>query len=121
MSANTPSDAAPDRPVSVETEAELDELVRENDLVLVEFYTEGCGICQSIEPVLGNVARAHEDLTVVLVNPRDDPPLIDRFDVRSVPMLVLFEDGERVGTLAEGFQGGSAIDDFVAETRSDAV
>ncbi|MUV59016.1 co-chaperone YbbN, partial [Halogeometricum sp. CBA1124] len=114
MSADTPSDAAPNRPVSVETEAELDELVRENDLVLVEFYTEGCGICRSIEPVLGNVARAHEDLTVVLVNPRDDPPLIDRFNVRSVPMLVLFEDGERVGTLAEGFQGGSAIDDFVA-------
>ncbi|MDS0299185.1 thioredoxin family protein [Halogeometricum sp. S1BR25-6] len=120
MSADAPSTAdAPNRPVTVESEAELDALVAGNDLVLVDFYTKGCTLCQSIEPVLGNVARAHEDLTVALCNPRDDIGLVDRFDIRSVPTLVLFEDGERVGTLAEGFQGGAAIDEFVAESRSD--
>ena len=118
MSAESSPTDAPNRPVTVESEAELDDLVAANDLVLVDFYTKGCTLCQSIEPVLGNVARAHEDLTVALVNPRDDPPLIDRFGIRSVPTLVLFEGGERVGTLAEGFQGGAAIDEFVAESRS---
>lgn len=118
MSAESPATGAPNRPVAAESEAELDELVAANDLVLVDFYTKGCTLCQSIEPVLGNVARAHEDLTVVLCNPRDDIGLVDRFDVRSVPTLVLFEGGERVGTLADGFQGGAAIDEFVAESRS---
>ncbi|MDS0294747.1 thioredoxin family protein [Halogeometricum luteum] len=118
MSAESPATDAPNRPITVESEAELDELVAANGLVLVDFYTKGCTLCQSIEPVLGNVARAHEELTVALCNPRNDIGLVDRFGIRSVPTLILFEDGERVGTLAEGFQGGAAIDEFVAESRS---
>ena len=118
MSAESSPTDAPNRPVTVESEAELDDLVAANDLVLVDFYTKGCTLCQSIEPVLGNVARAHEELVVALCNPRDDIGLVDRFDIRSVPTLVLFENGERVGTLAKGFQGGAAIDEFVAESRS---
>ncbi|TKX76894.1 thioredoxin, partial [Halorubrum sp. SD626R] len=69
------------RPVSLDDEDALDAFVAERDAALVEFYTDGCGICASMEPVLGNVARA-VDVDVALVNPRDDPPLVERFDVR---------------------------------------
>jgi thioredoxin-like negative regulator of GroEL len=115
----TADDATPRKPVHVDDEAALDALLDEHELVLVDFYTRGCSICQSIEPVLGNVARAHDDLVVAMVNPREDPPLIDRFTVKSVPTLILFEDGEAIGRLAEGFQGGDAITSFIEETRSD--
>lgn len=106
----------PDRPVPVETAAELDALVAEHPLVLVEFYTNGCTLCQSIEPVLGNVARA-SDVVVATCNPQTDLSLVERFGVRSVPTLVLLESGEEVGRLAEGFQGTQAILDFVDEAR----
>jgi thiol-disulfide isomerase/thioredoxin len=100
------------KPVDVGTKAELDAIVAEHDLVLVEFYTEGCGICASLEPVLGNVARV-TDAVVVTVNPRDDPQLIEEYTVRSVPTLLRFEDGEQVGRLDDGFQGADAIVNFV--------
>lgn len=115
----TTDDATPRKPIHVDSEAELDAFVDEHELVLVEFYTRGCSICQSIEPVLGNVARAHDELSVAMVNPRDDPPLIDRFTIKSVPTLVLFRDGEVVGRLSKGFQGGAAIDEFLAESLAD--
>lgn len=99
-----------DRPVHLQSEAELDELVTDSDTVLVEFYTNGCGLCQSMEPVLGIVAR-QTDATVAMVNPRDDPPLVERFQVQSVPLLVLFVDGEPVDRRAEGFVGA---DDLLA-------
>jgi thiol-disulfide isomerase/thioredoxin len=108
---------APDRPVPVETAAELDALAAEHPLVLVEFHTEGCTLCRSIEPVLGNVARA-SDVVVATCNPRTDLSLVDRFGIRSVPTLVLLESGAEVGRLAEGFQGTQAILDFVDESRS---
>ena len=103
MSEDTPT-GAPDRsrPVEIVDAAELDALVKRHDSVLVEFYTDGCGICQSMVPVLGVVARTSEAV-VATVNPRDDPPLIDRFDVQSVPLFVCFVDGEPVGRRAEGF------------------
>ncbi|WP_372910376.1 thioredoxin family protein [Salinigranum sp.] len=106
------------RPVPVETSAELDALAAEHPLVLVEFYTNGCAICQSIEPVLGNVARA-SDVVVATCNPQTDLSLVERFGVQSVPTLVLLEDGEEVGRLADGFQSTEAILEFVEDARSD--
>jgi thiol-disulfide isomerase/thioredoxin len=109
----TATDSTPDHPATLESERALDEFLTAHDRVLVDFYTEGCTLCASIEPVIGNVARAHDDLAVATINPRDDPALIDRFAITSAPTLVLFEDGEERGRLADGFQGGDAIDAFL--------
>jgi len=104
-----------ERPVDLDDEAELDEFVGTNQVALVEFYTEGCGVCASMEPVLSNVARA-SGAAVGLVNPRDDPVLVDRFDVRSVPTLVLFADGKPVARRAEGFVGADELVSWVDST-----
>jgi len=106
------------RPTSLDDEADLDAFVAGHDLALVEFYTEGCSMCAAMEPVLGNVARA-TDAAVGLVNPRDDPVLVERFRVSSVPLLVLFVDGESVARRAEGFQGADAVCSFVDANRPD--
>ena len=104
------------RPVSLADADALDAFVGDADAALVEFYTDGCGICASMEPVLGNVARGVEaDVAVGLVNPRDDPPLVERFDVRSVPLFVLFVDGEPVARRAEGFIPGEDLAAWVEE------
>lgn len=101
-----------EKPVRLESREELEELVAERDRVLVDFYTEGCTLCQSIEPVLGNVARV-ADVTVAMLNPRESPGLIEEFDIRSVPTLVLFEGGEEVDRMADGFRGTDAVVEFV--------
>ena len=45
----------------------------------------------------------------------DDPPLVERFDVRSVPLFVLFADGEPVARRAEGFIPGDDLTAWVDE------
>ena len=106
------------KPLRVEDADELDRTIADHDLVLVDCYTDGCALCQAIEPVVGNVARV-TDATVVMVNPGDDLSLVERYDIRSVPTLLLFENGELVGRMADGFQGTEAVVDFVEETRSE--
>ena len=120
MQTDLPTESPPRRPVALASGADLDRFVDAHDRVLVDFYTEGCSLCAAIETVLGNVARAHDDLAVATINPRDDPPLIDRFSITSVPTLVLFEHGAVAGRLAEGFQGGDAIDAFLADPGATA-
>jgi thioredoxin 1 len=110
------TDGHPDRPVQLDDESDLDALCADADRALVEFYTDGCGICSSMEPVLGNLAR-ELDIAVGQVNPRDDPPLVERFDVRTVPLFVLFVDGEPVARLADGFVPGEKLEAWV-ETNS---
>ncbi len=103
-----------DRPTELADERALEAFVSESDAALVEFYSEGCGICGSMEPVLGNLAR-ELDARVGYINPRDDPPLVERFDVRSVPLFVCFVDGDPVARRAEGFISG---DDLAAWVRA---
>ena len=111
---DTPDDGGARRPTALADAAALDAFVGDVDAALVEFYTNGCGICASMEPVLGNVARG-VDIQAALINPRDDPPLVERFDVRSVPLFVLFVDGEPVARRAEGFIPGDDLGEWVAE------
>ena len=115
MDHSTASDdsSTPDRPIALADESALDAFVADHQAALVEFYTEGCGICASMEPVLGGVART-PDLAVGTVNPRDDPPLVERFDVRSVPLFVCFVDGEPVARRADGFISGDELAEWVA-------
>ncbi|ELZ12327.1 thioredoxin family protein [Natrinema thermotolerans] len=112
--------AATSKPRQLETGDDVDEFVASHDVALVEFYTSGCALCQAMEPVLGNVARA-TDVSIGMVNPGDDIGLVDRFDIRSVPTLILFEDGEEVARLADGFQGGDAVTDFLESNVPEAV
>ena len=106
------TDAAPTR---VETAAELGALIDAHERLLVDFFTDGCGACAAMEPVLGGVAK-ETGVPVALVNPRDDPVLVDRFDVRSVPTLVLFVDGEPVARRSEGFVGADELVSWVDST-----
>lgn len=100
---------------------ELRDALAGSDLVLVDFYTKGCTLCQSIEPVLGSVARAAE-VPVLLVNPQNDPSLVSEHDIRSVPTLAVFTAGadgepEEVDRIADGFVGAERIVEFVEDAR----
>jgi thioredoxin 1 len=103
-----------DRPVTLSSRAELQDLVADNRRVLVEFHTEGCGKCAAMEPVLGGVART-TDVVVAAMNPRDDPELIDEYDVRSVPKLLLFVDGDLTRTREGDVLGVDELRAFVTD------
>ena len=104
----------PEKPIGLTDETDLDAFVDAHPLALVEFYTEGCSICASMDPILSAITRT-TDAAVGTINPRDDPPLIDRFDVRSVPLLVIFVDGDPVARRAEGFVGVDDLQAWLAE------
>ncbi|KPN31338.1 thioredoxin [Halolamina pelagica] len=106
-----------EKPHRLETGDDLDALVADHDVVLVDFYTKGCPVCQSIEPMVGNVARA-TTATVGMLNPQTELGLVEEYDIQGVPTLLLFEDGEIAGRMASGFEGTESIVGFVTENSS---
>lgn len=100
-------------PVAVESREEFDRLVADDPLVLAAFVTPGCGICASMEPVFGVVARAGPG-PVAVVDASVVPELARAFDVRKAPTLVVIRDGTEVERLDEGFYGADRLVEAMA-------
>jgi len=109
-----PESAERSRPVHVESVEQFESLRREEPRLLVEFYTSNCSMCGGMEPVLGTVAKV-SDTPIATVNGTDLFSLASEYRIGSVPALLLFEGGEEVDRLAEGFVGVDGVLEFLGE------
>ena len=73
------------------------EVLNSDKPVLLDFYADWCGPCKMLAPVLHEIAEENADtLKVGKINVDEQMELAMRFQVSSIPMLVVFKDGKAV-------------------------
>jgi len=83
--------------------------IKNNDVVLVDFYAEWCGPCKALHPTLESIAAEYDGKAVVSkINVDSNPELSQQFGVRSIPMLFYFQNGELVAK-QNGLQSKTSI------------
>jgi thioredoxin 1 len=70
------------------------EVLEADKPVLVDFWAPWCGPCRVIAPSLEEIAEEKDDLRIVKLNVDDNQATAARYDVMSIPTLILFKNGE---------------------------
>ena len=69
------------------------EVLDSGEPVLVDFWAPWCGPCRVVRPILEEMAGEREDVRIVSLNIDDNQQTAARYDVLSIPTLILFKDG----------------------------
>ena len=74
------------------------EVLQSQQPVLVDYWAEWCGPCKMIAPILDEIAAEYAGRVVIAkINVDDNPKTPMRFNVRGIPTLILFKNGQAEG------------------------
>ena len=89
------------------------EVLQSSTPVLVDYWAEWCGPCKMIAPILEEIAGEQGDkLRVAKLNVDDAPDTARRFEVMSIPTLILFKGGEPILRLVGAKGKGQLLQDL---------
>ena len=71
-----------------------DEVLNSDKTVLIDFYADWCGPCKMQSPVVDQIAEERADIKVGKVNVDDNPELAEKYEIMSIPTLLVIKNGE---------------------------
>ncbi len=94
----------PKKPIEL-NDNDFQESIEEYPLVLVDFWAAWCGPCKMMEPVLEELAKDYQGEVVIgKMNVDKNQDIPSRFQVSSIPTMVLFKEGEAVDRMVGALQ-----------------
>ena len=90
------------------------EVLKSDKKVLVDFNAIWCGPCRMLKPVIDEIADTNDSIKVVSIDVDDEEELAEKYNVSSIPCLVLFDKGNEIER-SVGFKSKEDIETMIGE------
>ncbi|MDZ7721459.1 MAG: thioredoxin [candidate division KSB1 bacterium] len=94
----------------------LEDTLKNNDIVLIDFWAEWCGPCKMFGPIYESVSEKHPDIAFTKVDTEKEQELAGAFGIQSIPTLAIFRDNilifKQPGALPQ-----QALEDVIKQVR----
>ena len=98
----------------IELTANNFEAETKSGIVLIDFWAQWCGPCRMQTPILEQIVGKVEDTKIAKLNVDDAPTVAAKFNVMSIPTLLILKDGEAVNQ----FVGVQQADTLIAALKA---
>ncbi|MCR5482974.1 MAG: thioredoxin [Bacilli bacterium] len=90
------------------------EVLKSDKKVLADFNADWCGPCKMLRPIIDEIAEEKENIKVVSINIDNEDELAEKYNVSSIPCLVVFENGNETRR-SVGFIQKDEIENIIGE------
>ena len=100
--------------IKVTTDNSFEKDVKSTDkIVIIDFWAEWCGPCKQIAPILDEIYKEkNNQIQIFKINVDDNPETPQKYNVRGIPTLMIFKDGNLIDTKV-GSLPKSSLDDWI--------
>lgn len=78
------------------TDSNIGEIIKTNQITIVDFHAEWCGPCRMLGPIIEELASDNADIAIGKMNVDDNKDTAIQYGVRGIPTIIFFKNGEVV-------------------------
>ena len=93
-------------------EEEVENKIREDGKILVDCYAPWCGPCRMLSPIIDDMSEEINNVTFYKINIDDAASVSEKYEIMSIPTLLLFENGNLKETIV-GFKSKEDLEELL--------
>jgi len=82
--------------IEIKDDKQFNDIVKNGEMVLVDFYATWCGPCKTMPPVLSKIKADYKNIKILKVDVDNNETLSRLYNIRAIPTILLFKKGKLV-------------------------